>query len=181
MVVVKGIVFNLLEHVAVDRYGEDAWDDILARSKLVGAYTSLGSYPDDQFRRLIDAASAALDLPADDVIRWFGRSAIPLLAETYPALFTPHSQTLEFLLTLNDIIHPEVRKLYPGADVPEFQMDVGDDGSLTIGYGSRRKLCAFAEGLIQGAADHYTERVVIEQPRCMRRGDETCQIRVAFS
>ena len=56
-----------------------------------------------------------------------------------PQLFEPHDSTRSFLLTLNDIIHPEVRKLYPGADVPEFDFDFRA-GMLVMGYRSTRKL-----------------------------------------
>jgi len=44
----KGIVFNLLEQVVVNTHGEAAWDGLLDKTGLTGAYTSLGSYPDAQ-------------------------------------------------------------------------------------------------------------------------------------
>jgi hypothetical protein len=172
----KGVVFDLLEQVIVRDHGEDTWDDLLAAADLGGAYTSLGSYPDDDLTRLVAQASIALGLPAQDIIRWFGREALPLLASAYPEFFTPHTTTRAFLLTLNDIIHPEVRKVYPGADVPEFAMNEGPTGEIVMGYDSKRHLCAFAEGLIQGAAAHYGEPVVIEQPVCMLAGDPACSL-----
>ncbi|MBI4241193.1 MAG: heme NO-binding domain-containing protein, partial [Candidatus Rokubacteria bacterium] len=85
-----------------------------------------------------------------------------------------------FLLTLNDIIHPEVRKLYPGAGVPVFDFDASAPDTLAMGYTSARRFCAFAEGLIEGAAAHYGEEVAIEQPTCMNRGDKTCTLMIRF-
>ena len=90
-------------------------------------------------------------MPADDVVSWFGRNALPLFAGTTPSSSNRTTRTRSFVLTLNDIIHPEVRKLYPGADVPEFDFD-SRDGVLVMGYRSPRKLCSFAEGLLLGAA-----------------------------
>lgn len=177
----KGVVFNLLEQVVSRDYGEDTWDELLETAGLVGAYTSLGSYPDDHLGRIVRAASDALDRPDQDVIRWFGREALPALAQGYPAFFTPHADTRSFVLALNDIIHPEVRKLYPGADVPEFEFDLSRDGTVRMGYGSHRKLCAFAEGLIEGAAGLFGEEVEIVQPLCMLRGDATCELEITFS
>jgi Haem-NO-binding len=177
---VKGIVFNLLEQVVTREYGENTWDDLLRSAELTGAYTSLGSYPDEHLGRLVGAASEALDVPAQDLIRWFGREALPSLAQRFPAFFTPHRDTRSFLLTLNDIIHPEVRKLYPGADVPDFDFTLLPNGDLRMGYGSNRRLCAFAEGLIEGAASHFSEVVAISQLRCMLRGDATCDLLIAF-
>jgi len=172
----KGVVFDLFEQAVVRAHGEDAWDDLLADAGLLGAYTSLGSYPDAHLGRLVDRASGALGMDAQDTTRWFGREALSLMAAAYPEFFTPHTSTHAFLMTLNDIIHPEVRKVYPGADVPWFDMGEAPDGALVMGYASRRRLCAFAEGLIQGAAAHYAESVRIEQPICMLRGDDACSL-----
>jgi len=176
----KGVVYNLLERLVVRDHGEDTWDALLDASGLDGVYTSLGSYPDEDLTKLVRAAAEALALPADDVVQWFGRNALPLFAERYPQLFEHHSSTRSFVLTLNDIIHPEVRKLYPGADVPEFDFSMRE-GTLVMGYRSTRKLCSFAEGLLLGAADHFGERLAIEQPSCMKRGDEQCVLELAFT
>jgi len=176
----KGIVFNLFEQTVVEAHGDRMWEALLDTTGLDGVYTSLGSYPDEDFFSLVTATSEALDTPPDDVVRWFGRNAMSLFAERYPHLFTEHSQTRSFVLTLNDIIHPEVRKLYPGAIVPEFAFDGSDPGGLAMDYYSPRKLCAFAEGLLLGAADHYGQAIRIEQPKCMNRGDRRCRLEITF-
>ena len=177
----KGIIFNVYEQLVTRDRGEDAWDRLLDETGLEGAYTSLGSYPDGDLVKLIEAASKAWDLPADEVVRWLGREALPVFAKRYPEFFEPHETTLGFLLTLNGIIHPEVRKLYPGADVPMFDHSVLSQRFLTMGYKSERKLCMFGEGLIEGAAAHFGEEVSIEQPSCMNRGDSRCVLEISFS
>jgi hypothetical protein len=63
----KGIIFNVFEHLVVRDRGEDDWDRLLSDSGLDGAYTSLGSYPDGDLMKLIEAASAAWKVPADEV------------------------------------------------------------------------------------------------------------------
>lgn len=176
----KGIVFNLLEEVVSREYGEDTWDRLLDMAELDGSYTSLGSYEDGDIAALVRAASMVFELPPDTIVRWFGREAIPLFADLYPQLFAPYTSTRSFLLTLNDIIHPEVRKLYPGADVPVFDYHASSNGTLAMGYSSPRKLCAFAEGLIEGTAAHYAEMVTIEQPTCMNRGAPKCLLNISF-
>lgn len=176
----KGVVFNLLERLVARDFGEDTWDALLDTSGVDGVYTSLGSYPDEDLVKLVGAAADAFGMPADDVVVWFGRNALPLFAPLYPQLFEPHRSTRSFVLTLNEIIHPEVRKLYPGADVPEFDFDVRDE-LLVMGYRSPRKMCSFAEGLLLGAADHFGERLTLEQPSCMKRGDDQCVLEIAFA
>jgi len=179
---VKGIIFNLLEEVVAQNFGEDAWDDVLDRVGLEGSYTSLGSYDDEQFIALLGALPSMKGSAEADAVRWFGRSAIPLLATRYPMFFEAES-TRAFLLTLNNIIHPEVRKLYPGADVPVFEFDTlqgAAGGKVVLGYRSPRQLCVLAEGFIEGAALHFSEQAQIEQPTCMIRGDERCAIVCSF-
>jgi hypothetical protein len=177
----KGVVFNLLQDVVSAAHGEDVWDDLLDDAGLDGVYTSLGSYDDAELMALVAAASAKLGVPAVDVIRWFGREAIPHFAGRYPKLFAGHVETRSFVLTLNDIIHPEVRKLYPGADVPEFDFDLSDPDVMAMSYRSPRKLCSFGEGLVQGSATHFGEVAHIEQPECMLRGDARCLLQISFT
>ena len=175
----KGIIFNLVEEVVTSAHGSAAWDAILDDADLDGAYTSLGSYPDDDLMRLVAAASKALGVPADAVVRQIGQGALPLLAVRYPAFFEGHS-THSFLLTLNDIIHPEVLKLYPGANPPDFTFTSTGVEILTIGYQSERRLCALAEGFILGAGRHFGQQVDLTQPTCMLRGDDECLIVCTF-
>ena len=80
----------------------------------------------------------------------------------------------------NTVMYPEVRKLYPGAEVPDFAYDTTSTDVLTMVYSSGRRLCALAEGLIHGAASHYGEEATITQPECMLRGASRCVLRISF-
>ena len=176
----KGIIFNLLEQVVTDAHGSDTWDELLVASGLDGVYTSLGNYDDDELIALVGAASQKLGTPPDDLVRWFGSSAIELLAVQHPDFFEGHQSTQPFLETLNDIIHAEVRKLYPDALVPNFDFVTTGDGDFALGYQSPRQLCALAEGFVEGAARYFGEAVSIEQPTCTKRGDDRCLIVCRF-
>ncbi len=178
--IMKGIVFNLLEEAVTAHHGEETWDTVLDTAELEGAYTSLGSYPDEEFVALVNATAQLLDREPQPLIRWFGRQALPMLGAKYPRLFAGYSDSYSFVLALNDIIHPEVKKLYPEADVPEFAFDDSTAGVLALGYRSPRRLCAFAEGLLEGTAEWFGERVTLDQPQCMHRGDLSCQIVCRF-
>lgn len=170
----KGIVFNVLEAVVTEEFGADTWDSLVESAGVDGSYTALGNYDDAQLFALVGAACKALNKSPDEIVRWFGRKAMPIFYQRYPSLFTQHKATLPFLLTLNDVIHPAVRKFYPGADVPDFDFTTISEKEIHIGYKSKRKMCSFAEGLIDGAGDHYKETVTIAQTSCMNRGDDKC-------
>jgi heme-NO-binding protein len=173
----KGVIFNLAEQVLGDAHGPEIWDRMLRSAGVTGAYTSLGSYPDEELSSLVGAAAELLGTSTSEVLRTLGRGALPLLAERYPEFFNGHRTTQSFLLTLNDIIHAEVRKLYPGAVVPEFGFECPDPDTLILTYESPRKLCALAHGFIEGAAAHFGERADISQARCMLEGATSCEIR----
>lgn len=177
----KGIIFNLLEEVVTETHGEKVWDQLLDAAHVDGVFTSLGNYPDEDLLKLVSAASAALNQPPEFIIRWFGVQALPLLAKKYPPFFAKHRSTRPFILTLNAIIHPEVRKLYPGADPPVFDFDTSSPGMLVMRYHSKRKLCALAEGFVEGAAAHFGETAAIAHPLCMHRGDASCRLELSFT
>lgn len=176
----KGIVFNLLERSVEEQFGSEVWDQLLDRAGLDGAYTSLGSYPDEQLYQLVGAASEILGLSQSAVVQWFGRSAVPLMVERFPGFFAPHKSTRDFLLTLNSVIHPEVRKLFPGADAPDFLYDTSSPDTLIMNYRSKRRLCDFALGLIEGTAAHYGEVANHVHSVCMKNGAPMCRFELSF-
>jgi hypothetical protein len=176
---VKGIIFNLVEDAVGERFGEPVWDRLLLDAGLEGGYTSMGSYPDAELHALVDAASAALATPPEQVLTLLGHDAALGLARAHPQFFAPHSHTRGLVLTLNDVIHPEVRKVQPDARPPEFGFaDEGDD--LLVEYRSSRGLCALAEGMIGGAAQWYDEVARVGHDTCTHRGDAVCVLRCRF-
>ncbi|HEX9697176.1 MAG TPA: heme NO-binding domain-containing protein [Actinomycetota bacterium] len=176
----KGVIFDLLEQVVSKGYGEQTWETMLDQTGLDGAYTAVGSYPDEQLGALVVAGATLAKVEPDALVRWFGKECVPLLVERYPEFFAPHTETKSFLLTLNEVIHPEVRKLFPGAYAPSFEFDAPSDDTLALTYSSHRKLCSFAEGLIEGAAEHFKESVRVTQSLCSKRGDDQCRLLVTF-
>jgi hypothetical protein len=115
------------------------------------------------------------------VIRHVGHEGLSILAERYPEFFTSHDDVRSFLVTLNDIIHPEVRRLYPGALVPEFEYRTPEPNVLEMLYRSERGRCDLAEGLVLGVGRHYGQRVDVTQRLCVHRGDDLCILRVVIS
>ena len=177
----KGIIFNLLEDVVSDLHGPITWDLLLAESGASGVYTSLGSYPDEELAALVQTASAKLGVPEEEVLRWFGRTAMPRLARNYPEFFSSATNLRAFVLSLNQVIHAEVRKLYPGAVCPHFDVGARESGALEMVYRSPRRLCALLEGFVQGAADHYAEQAELTHEACMHLGAPACIFRLECS
>lgn len=176
----KGVVFNLLEEAVTRAFGSETWDDLLDEADLPGAYTSLGNYSDEEIILLVSTAAAKLGKSNAEVLQWFGENAMPLLRERYPALFEGHVSARNFILSVNSIIHPEVRKLYAGANCPFFHFRESAEGTIVMGYESSRKMCDLAHGFVVGAATIYEEKVEITHHTCMNHGADKCLIEIRW-
>lgn len=174
----KGIIFNLVEEVVTQDQGVDAWEDLLDEAHVQGAYSAVGSYMDEELDRLVLVAAGKVGVTPTELLRYIGRRSIPLLRERYPEFFDIHEGSRSFLGSLNEVIHPEVRKLYTGAEPPHFGFSDAADGSLLMEYYSHRSMCALAEGLIMGAGDEFSQTLTVSQDQCKLRGADHCTLRV---
>ena len=125
--------------------------------------------------------SAPTAFGSAELVRALGRYMTPRFAENYGVFFEGHNSLKEFLLTVDGVIHVEVRKLYPEAGLPEFTYDNGQPDKLTMLYKSQRKLCALAEGLIEGSAEHFNENCSINHEVCMHKGSDHCALELSFA
>ncbi len=175
----KGVIFNVVEEVVTEAYGADTWDALLDAAGVDGAYTALGNYDDAQLVALVAAASDALGASHEEVLRLVGRAGFERLSSRYPHFVESHDTSRTVLRELNSVIHPQVLTIYPDASVPRFEV-TGDDRQLVLTYESARGLCHLAEGLAEGLATAFDERVTLHQRSCRHRGDDTCEIIVDY-
>lgn len=173
----KGIIFNVVEEVVEETFGLAAWDQIVARAGVDGAYTSLGSYPDDEVAALVASAAEVAGTTEHDVLVLVGRRGFAKLAGRHSYLLDSMESWRAVLDQLDGIIHPEVRKIYPDAQVPSFQAEADSD-EIVLEYRSKRSLCALAEGLALGLGDWFGAELDIRHDTCVRRGDDVCSLRV---
>ncbi|MEO0495031.1 MAG: heme NO-binding domain-containing protein [Actinomycetota bacterium] len=173
----KGVIFNAFQDAVERGFGPDGWDDTLDRADAGGSYTSLGNYDDAELVAIVGALPSETGDNVSDRLRWIGINCVPFLVEAFPQFF--EGITLkEFLPALNHMIHPEVRKLYPGATPPDFDITELDATTMSLRYVSERKLCFLAEGFTMGVASHLGQPIRIDQPMCMHEGDPYCELRI---
>lgn len=115
-----------------------------------------------------------LGLPAFNILRRLGREAIPSRITRYPAYFSSHTTTRPFVLSVNNIIHSDIRKVYSEVDVPTLSFREERDGSLPMTYCSARRHCVLAQGFVEGTADHFGESLRIEHLQCRHQGNHGC-------
>lgn len=158
----KGMVFTEFLELVEDRMGGLAMvDRIIMDAKLPndGAYTAVGTYDHGELVRLVVALSAATATPVPDLLRMFGEHLFQRFSLAYPDFFARVNGAFDFLHRIENVIHVEVRKLYPDAELPSFAYEEPAAGELVLFYSSPRGFGDLAEGLLHGCIAHFQEPI----------------------
>lgn len=179
----KGVVFDLLNQMVEEQFGFEAWESILDLADLDGIYVASETYSDDELFKLVVNAEKVSGIPKQQLLKEFGRYMLPNFVSSHPVFFEGQCSLKDFLLTVDRVIHAEVRKLYPEATLPTFDYldPVDDPRKLIMFYKSLRKLCALSEGLIDGAASYFSEEYSLEHTICMLKGADHCELKLEFN
>lgn len=157
------MVFTSFLEMVEDKFSLDIVDHIIEHSDLPsgGSYTSVGTYDHNEMIQLIVQLSQRTSIPVSDLIRTFGEYLFTQLIELHPQFVQENSSVFSFLQKVDSYIHVEVRKLYPGAELPAFEYDTSTPGTLIMTYRSSRPFADLAEGLIGGCIQHYGEQIQV--------------------
>jgi len=161
----KGIILDQFVGYASERLGVGPCESMLRELRLRsgGAFTTVGTYDAGELEAMVAALSSREGVPRGTVLVQFGRWVFPRLASRYGAVLGGVSSTFGLLRVLDGVIHVEVRKLYPDAELPSFKVFERGREQLEVRYSSSRHLEDLAEGLITGAALHFDESVDLER------------------
>ena len=155
----KGEIFNLLEAFVVAQFGEVVFERILERSheRLTTreAFVGPGTYPDQDFMTIFLEATLQTGVSAGVAQFEFGRFCFPRLVSKLPKGMIASAGARDFLKSIHEVIHVEVRKIYRDAEPPNFTYAEPDAKTLVMTYRSRRGLFDLVEGLIAGCAEYY--------------------------
>lgn len=157
----KGVMFNVFNTLVEEKFGLDVWDELLDRvdPDSGGAYTSADTYADAELVALVAALSDVTNVAVEDLLRAYGEYALEPLTKVYPDSVKPGTTLKDFLKSVHGIIHVEVKKLYTDATLPVFEYEEPTEDQLVMIYRSERKMPTVAEGLIDGAAKLFSEKI----------------------
>lgn len=161
----KGIVFTELLDMVESNFGADTVDDIIEQSDLKsgGAYTSIGTYAHTELLQLVENLSIKTSLPQKELLRLYGKHLFSRFYALMPMFFEKPKNSFEFLESVHDYIHVEVKKIYPDASLPNFKAQRLSAQKLEMVYSSMCPFADFAYGLIAGCCSHFKENVKIEE------------------
>lgn len=167
----KGMVFREFVDMVESRYSEQLLDSLIAKVRPAsgGAYTTVGTYDYEELAALVEALADATQVPVGHLLQAFGQHLAMAFSRKFGHFFAEAPHLFAFLQSVENHIHSEVLKLYPDAQLPRFEDELGDAGVLRLVYRSSRPLEQLALGLIEGSARHYGEEVSIS----MHTGTDT--------
>jgi hypothetical protein len=177
-----GVIFVQLKKYVETKVSSEAWRTLLVNAGVPGKlYMALLAYEDAELVTLVQTASTMTGTPAPVLLKDFGAFIVPDLMKMYRSFMRPEWRTLDVFEHVESTIHTKVRTMTKGAMPPFLESRRTAPDQVTIWYGSPRRLCPVAEGLIEGIAAHYGERIALEHATCMHRGDARCELRVKLA
>jgi hypothetical protein len=153
---------QLLEYVE-EEHGLEFVDRVLldADPPSGGAYTSVGTYDASEMVSLVQAIAARTERSIPEFLVGFGAALFPRLLKAHPHVPGRRTDAFSLLEDLHGIIHVEVLKLYPDAELPNFKAERLDDDRMRIEYESSRPFADLAEGLVRGCCRHFGEEIEV--------------------
>lgn len=159
----KGIIFTEFMEFAEKSYGLETVDEILDSSGSQGAYTAIGTYPPAELVGMFVSLGEKSGTPVPELLVAFGKWLFGSLAKAYPQYTAQVGSTFELLSQIENHIHVEVLKLYPDAELPEFEHEFSDPNTMLLTYQSARGLGDLAYGLILACVEKFGEEMDVEQ------------------
>ncbi|GAK98813.1 guanylate cyclase-related protein [Nonlabens ulvanivorans] len=88
-----------------------------------------------------------------------------VIENSYPGLLATYKDPIEMLSSIENHIHIEVRKIYPDAELPTFEVLEKSDQHLVMIYKSSRAMHHFGLGLMNRTFAHFemTSNIQIEK------------------
>ncbi|MEQ6125027.1 heme NO-binding domain-containing protein [Pseudotenacibaculum sp. MALMAid0570] len=170
----KGIVFTEFLELVEAKFGLETVDEIIEKSNLPskGAYTSIGTYDFSEMIALISNLSEKTNLTIDELLYVYSLHFFSVLERDYSMILKTYKNPMELLSSVESHIHVEVRKIYPDAELPRFEIKNQTKNKLELIYYSSRSMYAFAHGLIEKTFEHYGTSASVSYQKIKEDGSE---------
>ncbi len=181
-----GLIQKLLLDMVEARAGAQAVAEVRRRAGVPPdrVFRISEPYPDEEWRRLLRAACDVLSCGEEEALdafaEVFGRDAL----SRFPRWFAMSKSSREFLerqVTIHNVFASGVRDAEARrAVVDKFRIEKHEREIVTH-YRSPNRLCALYKSLARWMFRHYGDEATIDEPRCMHRGDDECEIHVTWT
>jgi hypothetical protein len=177
---VLGYPLKLLLSIIENRYGREGVVETLKEAGIPTdrRYRLNDPYDDSEARRLSEVVSRRV--PPEEIAEAFFKDTLV----RFPTWFQMCKTSREFLE-----MQPQIHNTFAHSlQQPEEQNAVRDkfrleklEDELVVHYRSPNVMCDMYRAIAQHVFRHYEDNGTIDEPRCMKRGDEECEIRIRWS
>lgn len=157
----KGMIFTEYLEFIEAQFGFDVADQMIDKAGVSGAYTQVGQYSPAEMVAMVTTLAEITATPADTLQEVFGRHLFHRIAALYEGLAEQFSNAVELIAHVEGVIHPNVLKLYPDAELPTFGTISETANELVVDYSSKNPFVPLCKGLMLGAAEFYNETLDI--------------------
>jgi guanylate cyclase soluble subunit beta len=159
-----GLVNAAVRSLVLESAGDAAWAAVRDRAGAPDEFAPLQAYDDGVTYALVGAAVEVLGLPADQILRTFGRYWVERVATVhYRELMDRTGADFVSFVRHLDALHTRMRSSFPEYRPPSFRVIALEPGLLQVDYYSEREgLLPFVEGLFEGLGAHFGEEVELE-------------------
>lgn len=170
----KGIVFTEFLDLVESKFGLEMVDNIISKSNLEseGAYTAVGTYNFSEMLQLLQHLSESTGVSIDDLLLVYAEHFFKVLVDSYPDIISAYKDPIEMLSSIENHIHVEVRKIYPDAELPTFQIIEKSGELLVMVYKSSRAMYYFGLGLMNKTFEHFNSSAEIQLEKIKEDGTE---------
>ena len=161
----KGIIFIHFLDMVETEFGDEVLDDIIEQCDLPseGAYTSVGYYSHEEIVDLTTALSNRVNISIPDLLAAFGSFLFGGLYKSAPQIVKFADNAFDLMANIESVIHTDVKKLYPDAELPTFNILSHSTQKLEMVYTSTRHFDDLTEGLIKGCLAYFKENATVSR------------------
>lgn len=174
----KGVVFTKFIEMVEEQFSIDLAEAMIEDANVPSgaAYTAVGTYDHREMVSLLLSLSKLTGVPVPDLLKSYGRYLFGQFGRLYPSFLEGHTAAIPFLAGIESVIHVEVKKLYPDAELPRFEVLEQSPDFLHLVYRSDRHLGDLAEGLIEACIEHFGEadRLMLTRENLSEPGNPVC-------
>jgi hypothetical protein len=159
-----GMVNKALQSYVTNLHGEGVWERIREKADVKEPhFVSMKQYDDKSTYDLVEAASSLLVMPADHLLREFGKYWVVFAKkEGYGEVFKISGDNFVNFMNNIDSLHSSLAGSFKNFLPPSFKITDIKSDSFTFHYYSKRPgLSNFAEGLLHGVAKHFDKEVEV--------------------
>jgi hypothetical protein len=183
---VVGLISKIFMELVQTAGGDDAVRQVKMKAKvpLEKDFKLNTVYDDREWRALVGAACEVLGITAEQAEAAYADFFFKDALNRWPMWFQMSKNSREFLLrqpAIHNSLAAGVSEEHQRTAVADkFNIDMTTDGLVTH-YRSGNGHCGLYKALAQRVIDHYGDEARIEESRCVRRGDEECEIHVRWT